>query len=202
MCAHCSNDIYTRTYIVLSWGSGGGCMFQLCGSYLWAQLMLRVSAHQGLCSMMFICSYAYLGHILTTAKKEKRRCTLLFWTSLLPTEEFQERIYMKTLAKSNYTFYEWFHSNHIFRMPPPSCFIVKVFLRRLHPTEAWSKAAIWVLFLHFLYNKAIDRFLTVQRGSDTALDAVQVPHCDHADDIALTSNTAESLQLQLNKFCD
>jgi len=37
-------------------------------------------------------------------------------------------------------------------------------------------------------------------GAATALDSVQVPHCDYADDIALTSNTAECLQFQLNKF--
>jgi hypothetical protein len=42
--------------------------------------------------------------------------------------------------------------------------------------------------------------LTVQRGAATALDSVQIPHCDYADDIALTSNTAECLQFQLNKF--
>ena len=30
--------------------------------------------------------------------------------------------------------------------------------------------------------------------------ADQVPHCDYADDIALTSNTAECLEFQLNKF--
>ena len=46
----------------------------------------------------------------------------------------------------------------------------------------------------------------MQRGAATALDSVQVPHCDYADDIALTSNTcpqlctAECLQFQLNKF--
>jgi hypothetical protein len=43
---------------------------------------------------------------------------------------------------------------------------------------------------------------TVQRGAATALDSVKIPHCDYADDIALTSNTAENLQLQLNKFYD
>ena len=42
----------------------------------------------------------------------------------------------------------------------------------------------------------------VQRGAATALDSVQIPHCDYADDIALTSNTAGNLQLQLNKFYD
>ena len=54
--------------------------------------------------------------------------------------------------------------------------------------------------LYSLYTNDIDRFLTVQRGAATALDSVQVPHCDYADDIALTSNTAECLQFQLNKF--
>ena len=48
----------------------------------------------------------------------------------------------------------------------------------------------------------MDRFLTVQRGAATALDSVQIPHCDYDDDIALTSNTAENLQLQLKKFYD
>jgi hypothetical protein len=48
----------------------------------------------------------------------------------------------------------------------------------------------------------MDRFLTAQRGAATALDSVQIPHCDYADDIALTSNTAENLQLQLNKLYD
>ena len=47
-----------------------------------------------------------------------------------------------------------------------------------------------------------DRFLTVQRGAATALDSVQILHCDYTDDIALTSNTAENLQLQLNRFYD
>ena len=51
--------------------------------------------------------------------------------------------------------------------------------------------------LYTLYTNDIDRFLTVQRDAATALDSVQVPHCDYADDIALTSNTAECLQFQL-----
>ena len=54
--------------------------------------------------------------------------------------------------------------------------------------------------LYSLYTNDIDRFLTVQRGAATALDSVQVPHCDYGDDIALTSNTTECLQFQLNKF--
>ena len=43
--------------------------------------------------------------------------------------------------------------------------------------------------LFSLYNNDMDRFLTVQRDAATALDPVQIPHCDYADDIALTSNT-------------
>jgi hypothetical protein len=49
--------------------------------------------------------------------------------------------------------------------------------------------------LYSLYTNDIDKFLTVQRGAATALDSVQVPHCDYADDIALTSNTAEHRQV-------
>jgi len=56
--------------------------------------------------------------------------------------------------------------------------------------------------LYSLNNNGMDRFLTAQRGAATALDSLQIPHCDYADDIALTSNTAESLQLQLNRFYD
>ena len=48
----------------------------------------------------------------------------------------------------------------------------------------------------------MDRFLTVQRDAATALDSVKIPHCDYDDDNALTSNTAENLQLQLNKSYD
>ena len=54
--------------------------------------------------------------------------------------------------------------------------------------------------LYSLFTNDIDRFLTVQRGAATALNSVQDPHCDYADDIALTSNTAECLQFQLNKL--
>jgi hypothetical protein len=48
----------------------------------------------------------------------------------------------------------------------------------------------------------MDRFLNVQRGAATALDSFQIPHCDCAYDIALTSNTAETMQFQLNTFYD
>jgi len=74
------------------------------------------------------------------------------------------------------------------------------FLRRLRPTEAWNRNCPLSPLLYSLYNNDIHRFLTVQRGAATALDSVQIPHCDYADDIALTSNTAECLQFQLNKF--
>jgi len=54
--------------------------------------------------------------------------------------------------------------------------------------------------LYYLCTNDIGRFLTVQRGAATALDLVQVPHCAYADDIALTSNTAECSHFQLNEF--
>ena len=44
--------------------------------------------------------------------------------------------------------------------------------------------------------------MVVQGGAATALDSVEIPHCGYADDIALTLNTAENLQLQLNKYYD
>ena len=47
--------------------------------------------------------------------------------------------------------------------------------------------------LYSLYNNDMDRFLTVQRGAATVLDSVKTPHCDYADDIALTSNTVETM---------
>ena len=46
--------------------------------------------------------------------------------------------------------------------------------------------------LYSLYINDMDRFLTVQRGAATALDSIKIPHCDYADDIALTSNTAKN----------
>jgi len=64
------------------------------------------------------------------------------------------------------------------------------------PTEAWNRAALWVPFCTPFTT------ITGQRGAATALDSVQIPHCDYTDDIALTSNTAVNLQLQLNKFYD
>jgi len=39
--------------------------------------------------------------------------------------------------------------------------------------------------MYSLYNNDVDRLLNVQeREVATALDSVQVPHCDYADDIA------------------
>ena len=58
--------------------------------------------------------------------------------------------------------------------------------------------------LYSLYNNDndMDIFLTVRRDAATALDSAQIPQCDYAGDIALTSNTAENLQLQLIKSYD
>ena len=63
-----------------------------------------------------------LRHILTTAKN-KNWCSLLFWTSLLPTTVFQERNFGDTqryLQKIHSTIFERYHPNHVHRMPLPS----------------------------------------------------------------------------------
>ena len=70
------------------------------------------------------------------------------------------------------------------------------------PNRGLKQGCLLSPLLYSLYNNDIDRFLTVQRGAATALDSVKIPHCDYADGIALTSNTAETLQLQLDEFYD
>ena len=64
-------------------------------------------------------------------------------------------------------------------------------LRKLRLSEAWKKGCPLSPLLYSLYTNDIDRFLDVQKGAATALDPVNVPHCDYADDTALISNTAE-----------
>jgi len=87
-----------------------------------------------------------LRHIPATAKKKNWRYTLLSSTSLLPTTVFQERsigdtrkklrlrsiwgISFKPCTQDAYTFSWWWQK----------------ILRRLHPTEAWNRAALWVPF--------------------------------------------------------
>jgi len=140
-------------------------------------------------------------------KRKKWWCSLLFWTSLLPSTVFQERNFGETCKKLR------LHNNWEISSKPctqdASTFLLMVtkLPRRLRPTKAWNRARCPLSpLLYSLYTNDIDRFLTVQRGAATALDSVQVPHCDYADDIALTSNTcpqlctAECLQFQLNKF--
>ena len=46
----------------------------------------------------------------------------------------------------------------------------------------------------------MDRFLDDQKGAATALHPIKVPHCDYTDDTALISNTAQSIQFQLDRF--
>ena len=81
---------------------------------------------------------------------------------------------------------------------------------RLRPTKAWNRAALWVPFcIPFIPMTLTDSWpcrevlplpwIQFPTGADLT-GADQVPHCDYADDIALTSNTAECLQFQLNKF--
>ena len=46
--------------------------------------------------------------------------------------------------------------------------------------------------LYSLYNNDIDRFLTVQSGAATALDSVQIPHCNYDDDGVLHRSRGDS----------
>jgi hypothetical protein len=49
--------------------------------------------------------------------------------------------------------------------------------------------------LYSLYSNDMDIILSVQRGAATALHSVQMSNCDYDDDTAITSVTAESLQI-------
>ena len=85
-------------------------------------------------------------HILATEKRKKWRCSLLFWTSLLPTTTvFQERN-LEALAKN------WLHNIWEISSKPctqdASTFLLMAtkFPGRLRPTKAWNRAALWVPF--------------------------------------------------------
>ncbi len=56
-----------------------------------------------------------------------------------------------------------------------------------------------LLYSHFTDD--LGKFLnTSDHGAMTALQTTKVSHCEYADDIALTTNTAHHLQLQLDRF--
>ncbi len=55
--------------------------------------------------------------------------------------------------------------------------------------------------LYALFTNDLGKFLnTSDHGAMTALQTAKVSHCEYADDIALTTNTAHHLQLQLDRF--
>jgi len=55
--------------------------------------------------------------------------------------------------------------------------------------------------LYALFTNDLGKFLnTSDHGAMTALQTTKVSYCEYADDIALTTNTAHHLQLQLDQF--
>ena len=54
---------------------------------------------------------------------------------------------LETLAKNwDSAVFERYHSNHVHRKPTKFSLMATKFLRRLRPTEAWNRAALWVPF--------------------------------------------------------
>ena len=87
-----------------------------------------------------------LCHILVTAKKEKWRHTLLFWTSLLPTTVFQDRSFGDTCKKSRVCSIWEVSFKPCTQDAYTSSLMATKCLRRLRPTEAWNSAALRVPF--------------------------------------------------------
>jgi len=55
--------------------------------------------------------------------------------------------------------------------------------------------------LYALFTNDLGKFFnTSDHGAMTALQTAKVSHCEYAEDIALTTNTAHHLQLQLDRF--
>ncbi len=55
--------------------------------------------------------------------------------------------------------------------------------------------------LYALFTNDLGKFLNMSvYGAMTALQTTKVSHCEYTDDIALTTNTAHHLQLQLDRF--
>jgi len=130
-----------------------------------------------------------LQHILATAKKKKMVFTafldLLAAYNSIPREKLWRHLqkirtpqYLRDIIQTMYTgcLYLFIDGDKI--------------SGEVAPNKGLKQGCPLSPLLYSLYTNDIDRFLTVQRGAATALDSVQVPHCDYADDIALTSNTA------------
>jgi len=141
-----------------------------------------------------------LRHILATAKKKKMKVFTAFLDLLAAYDSIPREILWRHLQKVQTPQY----LRDIIQTMYTGCLYLLIdgdkTSEEVAPNKDLKQGCSLSPLLYSLYTNNIDRFLTVQRGAATALILVQVPHCNYADDIALTSNTAECLQFQLNKF--
>jgi len=142
-----------------------------------------------------------LRHILATAKKKKMKVFTAFLDLLAAYDSILREKLWRHLHKIKTPQY----LRDVIQTMYTGCLYLLIdgdkTSEEVAPNKGLKQGCPLSPLLYSLYTNDIDRFLTVQRGAATALDSVQVIHCDYADDdIALTSNTAECLQFQLNKF--
>ena len=144
----------------------------------------------------------YSAHLLATAKKKKMKLFTAFLDLLAAYDSISREKLWRHLQKIKTPQY----LRDIIQNMYTGCLYLLIDGDKAPEEVAPNKGLIHGCplspLLYSFYTNDIDRFLTVQRGAATALDSVQVPHCDYADEIALTSNTTECLQFQLNKFHD
>jgi len=144
-----------------------------------------------------------LRHILATAKKKRMKVFTAFMDLLAAYDSIPREKLWRHLQKNKTPQYLrdiiQMYDIHICTQEASTFLLMATKLpRRLRPTKAWSRAALWVPFcIPFIPMTLTDSWPCREV---LPLPWIQVPHCDDADDIALTSNTAERLQFQLNKF--
>ena len=155
---------FLQTWSVTCWWTG----LLLNTKYQTPNLVSAHKEHQATPNPSLFCDTFSL-----LQKRKKWWCSLLFWTSLLPSTVFQERNFGETCKKLR------LHNNWEISSKPctqdASTFLLMVtkLPRRLRPTKAWNRARCPLSpLLYSLYTNDIDRFLTVQRGAATALDSV------------------------------